>query len=805
MIHNYLLLAYRNLIKKKWFTLINISGLAIGMSVAILILNYVSFENSYDKMHQNADQIYRVESQFFEGDVLTDDWPTASFGYASAMKKHIAGIEDFVRVDITGTQRIVNHGDRKFREDKVVVTEPSFFKIFSFPLIEGDPDKVLNGANKVVITPKIAKKYFGNENPVGKLLTLRTTYETLNCEVTGIMEEMPENVHFDYEILISWETLPNWKKDFWYLHETYSYVLLSPNSSPEQVEAAFPDMAEQYKTHEALKNKTWGIKLNPLTDIHLTPQKQYEREAKGNKKAIGTLILVALAILVIAWINYINLTTARSLERAKEVGVRKVSGAFKKQLIIQFMLESFMVNLISFVIATILVIIAMPFFGQLIGKHISFLIFREPLFWAVLSVTFLSGLILSGFYPAFVLSSVKPVHILKGKYVHSKTANTVRKTLVVTQFAASLVLICGSTIVYEQLRFMQNQPLGVDINQTLTINFPGHTEGLQNKLPAFLKELRQMPMVQNATMSNAVPGMEVATFLSNHRADDPAKQNKLYEMLSVDFNYMGIYDLEIAAGRGFSKEFKNDVNRIVINESAVSYLGFRNNEEALGKKVMLEGQNRPVEILGVVKDYHQQGLNKAYTPIMMLMYNRIGWLSPKYISVKLAQDKTLQATNRIREKWQAFFPKSTFDYFFVDQYYNKQYQQDKRFGYVFGLFAALATFIACLGLWALSLFSGLLRIKEMGVRKVLGATTNNLFYNFSREFIFLIITAVIIGLPLSFLIMNNWLGSYAFRTNMKWWFFALPIVLVGTIAFLTITWQTVKTARNNPTESLSNE
>lgn len=805
MIRNYLLLAYRNLMKRKWFTVINICGLAIGMAVAILILNYVSFENSYDEIHQNSDRIYRVESQFFQGDVLTDDWATASFGYASAMKKHIAGIEDFVRIDLTGTQRIVNYKDRKFRENKVVITEPSFFSVFSFDLIEGDPDEVLKGANKVVITPKIAKKYFGNENPIGKLLTIRSSYRTLNCEVSGIIKEMPKNVHFDYEILISWETLPNWKKDFWYLHETYSYVLLSPNADPKQIEDSFPQMAEKYKTEEALRNKTWGVKLNPLTDIHLTPQKQYEREAKGNEKAITTLIIVALAILIIAWINYINLTTARSLERAKEVGVRKVSGAFRKQLIIQFMMESLMVNMISFIIASIFVIIALPLFGQLIGKHISFLIFQELLFWIVLSITFLAGLVLSGFYPAFVLSSVKPVNILKGKYVHSKTANTVRKTLVITQFAASLVLICGSTIVYEQLRFMQNQPLGVDINQTMAINFPGHTEGLQQKLPAFLKELKQMPTVENVSMSNAIPGMEVATFLSNHRADDPVKQNKLYEMLSVDFNYIDTYDLKMVAGRAFSKEFENDVNRIVINESAVGYLGFKNNEEALGKKVMLEGQDRSVEILGVVKNYHQQGLNKSYTPIMLIMYNRIGWLAPKYISVKLAQGNTLQATNMIKEKWQTFFPKSTFDHFFVDQYYNQQYQQDRRFAYVFGLFAILAIFIACLGLWALSLFSGLLRMKEMGVRKVLGATTNNLFYSLSKEFVFLISTAIVIGLPLSLIIMNNWLSNYAFRTQMKWWFFVLPVILVGLIAFLTISWQTIKTARSNPTESLCYE
>ncbi|MCL3779613.1 ABC transporter permease [Prolixibacteraceae bacterium JC049] len=805
MIQNYLLLAYRNLIKKKWFTLINISGLAIGMAIAILILNYVSFEYSYDQMHTNAERIYRVESQFYDGNVMSDDWPTASFGYAPAMKKHIPGIENYVRIDLNQRTQVVRYGNKKFRETKVVATEPSFFDIFTIPLVEGDVKTALEGPNKVVITQTAAKRYFGNDDPIGKILTLSSPNSTTKCAVTGIIESLPKNMHIDFDFFISWKSLPNWKNTTWYCHESYSYILLAPNVNPKKIEAQFPQMAETYKTGNALREKKWAITLNPLSDIHLTPQKQYEIETKGNQKAINTLIIVAIAILLIAWINYINLTTARSLERAREVGVRKVSGAFKKQLIFQFLLESFMVNLIAFAIAITIVVITFPLFSQLIGKEVTFVLMKQPLFWQSLLLFFTVGIFLSGFYPAFVLSSVKPVSILKGKFVHSASAGNVRKGLVVVQFAASLVLICGSIVVYAQLSYMQSQPLGVNIDQTLTIGLPAYSSNVYKNRAAFMEELHQMPGVSGETITNGVPGMEIATFCSNYRADDPAKQNKLYEMLTVTPNYLTTFDIEMITGRFFARDNKADVNRLVVNEAAVKQLGITSNEKAIGKKVFLEGQSVPVEIIGVVKDYHQRGLNNAYTPIMMILHAKMGWIPLKYFAMRIAGDNVHATVEKIKERWAHYFPNSSFDHFFVDQFYNQQYSQDRRFGYVFGLFALLATLIACLGLWALALFTSLFRTKEMGVRKVLGATTSNLFVNLSKGFIFLIGFAVTVGIPAAYLIMKNWLSNYAFKTNLQWWFFAIPVVMVISIALITISWQTLKTARNNPTDSLCYE
>ncbi len=805
MFKNYLKIAYRNLLKNKLFTLINITGLVISMVVALLIFNYVSFEKSYDTMHANAGQIYRIESRFYEGDNLTDEWATASFGYASAMKENIPGIKDYVRIAINNTEQMVSFGEQISRENSVVVTEPSFFSVFSFKLIKGDKSSALSSPNKVVISQLAAHKFFKNENPLGKVLKFKTSNRTIECEVSGILEDIPDNSHFSYDFFISWESQPNWIKDFWYLHETYSYVQLQPGVRPKSVEQAFPEMAEKYKTHESLKNKTWAIKLQPLKHIHLSPQKQYEREAKGNAKALRALLLIAFAILLIAWINYINLTTSRSLERAREVGIRKVSGAVKKQLVSQFLTESAIVNVVAMFAAVTLFVLTIPSFNSFIGKNVGFSIFFMPGFWVLISLFLFTGIVLSGLYPSFVLSNVKPSVILKGKYLNSKRAGVVRKGLVVFQFAVSLILICGTVVVYAQLKYMQNQPLGVDIDKTLVVKFPAQTDKLQEKLMSFKREIKQMPDVKNVAISNAVPGMEVAFFASNRLFEDALRQNRLYEMQTVDYDFMDTYGLKIIEGRAFEKTFKNDKQNIVLNEEAVKELGIANNAEALGKNVLVEGQEEPFKIIGVTENYHQQGLSKAYTPIMMIMNNRIAWLPPRYLSVKISGVNVASASENINTTWKRFFPDSTFDYFFSDVYYDSQYSLDRKFATIFGLFAMLAIFIACLGLWALALFAGLIRKKEMGVRKALGASTTSLFYSLSREFIYLTLYSAVLGIPIAFFMMKEWIRSYAFQTNIKWWFFAFPFLVLLIIATLTISYQTLKTAHSGAVESLKYE
>jgi len=805
MLRNYLLAAIRHLLKNKLFTAINVLGLAIGMAVSLLILNYVNFEFSYDDMHHLAKRIYRVESRFYEGNTMTDDWPTSSFGYAPAMMQHISGIEDAVRVDIHETEQIVSYHDKRFRESDVTVTEPSFFRIFDFPLLEGDPKTALEGPNKVVITQTAAHRYFGDENPIGKILKFSTTGSIKNCEVTGVLADLPPNSHFHFDFFISWETLPEWMKNFWYLHEVYTYVLLQPNVSPASIENAFPKMAEHYKTLPALKNKTWAIHLNPLRNIHLTPQKQYEREAKGNRNAVNALMLVALAILVIAWFNYINLTTARALDRAREVSVRKVSGASKRHIVIQFLMESLLVNGVALVLAIGVMLVSVGWFNQLTGKNIPFQLWKDSTFWIPIVLVFLSGIFISGFYPASVLASIKPISILRGKSKQSKGTGSMRKGLVVVQFVASFVLIFSTIVVYNQLDYMMNQPTGVNINRVMAIKFPAQTDELQQKIISFRRELKGFTDVKNAAISSAVPGMEVAFFASNHRADDPNKQNRLYEMLSADDNFASTYGMKIIAGRGFSEDFGDDRNKLVVNEEALKLLDLPDNEESIGRRVSVEGEEEPFEIIGIMKNYHQQSLVKAYTPIMMIKYDRIPWISPRFISVKMTGNPSAKTMANIRNLWERFFPQSTFDYFFVDQFYQQQYQSDQRFGSVFGFFSALAVFIACLGLWALAMYSGVTRRKEIGVRKVNGASVGSIMTMLNGDILKWVISAFIVGVPLSWYLMHKWLENFAWKTALSWWIFASAALFTLVIAVAAVSWQSYKAANRNPVEVLKDE
>lgn len=806
MIANYWNSTYRSLMKRKGFSFINIFGLAIGMTSALLILTYVAFEFSFDKMHTKYQQIYRVESTFHEGDVLTDDWASSSFGYAPAMKENLAGIEDYTRIVCQlDPEQIVKYGELTLREGQVAYADSSFFRMFDFELLKGDRNKCLSMPRQVVITERIARKYFQDEDPIGKILIFNGNYDKVECEVTGVMEEMPSNSHIHYNFLISFKSLPKYMDNYWYKHEAYTYVRLDSPERKAEIEAEFPIMAEKYKTDEALKNKTWGVTLTPLADIHLTPQKGYETETKGNRSAMIALIFAAISILAIAWINYVNLTVARSMERAKEVGIRRVVGGFRKQLTTQFLFEALVMNLIAFILAVGLIEILLPYFNQLVGRTVTFSVWFTGYWWLVLVVAFVAGIFLSGYYPAVILLNCKPLTLLKGKFINSRSGERTRKVLVVVQYAASMILLCGTLIVFAQLNFMRNQSLGVKTDQILVIKFPGKVEDMNTRLEAMKKAIARLPLVHKVTFSGAVPGDEVATFLSNRRLNDALKQNRLYEMLPCDPDYIEAYGLQVVAGRGFSEDYGADIDKLVINETSARNLGFANNEEAIGERVAVECTDTPMQIIGVVKNYHQQALNKNYTPIMLIHKDQIDWLPQRYISVVIKSGDPRELVGQIEGIWKQYFADSSYDYFFLDQYFDHQYRQDEVFGIMIGCFTGLAIFISCLGLWVLVMFSCSTRTKEMGIRKILGATRMNLLYQLGKGFITLILIAVVIALPVAWFSMDNWLNHYAFRTGLEWWFFALPVVLMLFISFATVTFQTMKVILSKPARSLRYE
>ncbi len=722
MIGNYWNSAYRNLMKRKKFSFINIFGLAIGMASALLMLTYVTFEFSFDKMHTKYAHIYRVQSTFHEGEVLTDYWATSSFGYASAMKENLAGIEDYTRIAThLQPEQIVKYGELTLRENQIAYADPGFFRLFDFELLKGDKKTCLSMPRQVVITERIARKYFKDEDPIGKILIFTGTYDKVSCEVTGVMKEMPSNSHIHYNFLISYASLPQYMQEYWYKHEAYTYVLLDSPERKAEIEKEFPVMAEKYKTEEALKNKTWGVSLIPLADIHLTPQIGYETETKGNRSAMIALI------------------------------------------------------------------------------------FAMDYWWILLVLVFIAGIFISGYYPALALLNRKPITLLKGKFLHSKSGDRTRQVLVVVQYTASMILLCVTLIVFAQLNFMRNQSLGVKTSQTLVVKFPGHTEGQNIKLEAMKKAIARLPLVHRVTFSGAVPGEEVATFLSNRRTNDALKQNRLYEMLACDPDYADAYGLQIVAGRSFSEEYGDDVDKLVINETAVRNLGFASNDEAIGELVTVECTDAPMQIIGVVKDYHQQALSKNYTPIMLIHKDKIDWLPQRYISVVMASGNPRELVSQVQEIWNQYFADSSFDYFFLDQFFDHQYRQDEVFGAMIGSFTGLAIFISCLGLWVLVMFSCSTRTKEMGIRKVLGASRWNLFYQLVKGFFQLILIAVVIALPVAWFSMNAWLSHYAFRTDLKAWFFIVPVLLMLFISFVTVAFQTMKIIMSKPARSLRYE
>ena len=784
----------------------NILGLSIGMAAAFLILTYVAFEFSFDTMHSRKDRIFRVEACFYENGELTDDWATSSAGYGPAMKQNITGIDDVTRI---GSQyypeQIVKQGELLYRENGIAYADANFFNFFDFDLLKGDKDRCLASPGQVVITERIARKYFKDADPMGKILIFRSNEGETACEVTGVMKEMPANSHTRYHMLISMSTLPKWLHEYWYKHEVYTYVLLSSPAARAQVEEAFPVMAEKYKTEEALKTKTWAIKLVPLGDIHLNAQKSYEPETKGSRSSMIVLIFAALAILCIAWINYINMTVARSMERAKEVGIRRASGASRKQIIFQFLFESLVMNLIALVVALGIMEAVLPAFHSLTGRELNFSVWITTWLGAILLVIFIAGVFASGFYPALILSGIKPIKMLKGKFTHTRSANRTRKVLVVVQYVASLILLCSTLIVYAQLDYMRKAALGVRTDETLVLKFPAQCDELAQKLEAMRKEIQLLPNVKHVTVSGAVPGTEVADFLSIVRLGDAQKQARLLEMLILDENYLDAFGLELAAGRGFSEAYGSDNDKIVLNESALRTLGFPSAEEAIGEQLWVETVADPMQIIGVVKNYHQQSLNKDYTPLLFALHDKLSWMKQRYISIVTENSQPKELVTKIETIWNRYFPDSSYDYFFLDQFFDQQYKQDEVFGLIVALFAILAIFISCMGLWVLVMFACSTRIREMGIRKVLGASKKQLFLELGREFFWLIGISIVIALPIAWLVMDNWLSHYTFRTEWKIWFFLLPVILLCLISLLTIGWQTAKTILTKPARSLRYE
>lgn len=807
MIRNYILIAFRNFAKQKSYTFLNIIGLSLGMAASLLIMQYVKYERSFDRFHSRADDIYRIQYNGYQNGVLSFESAVAVPAVGPALKNNFAEVEAYTR--FLPSSSLVTYerpGEQpiSFREERQQFADTSLFKIFDFKLVAGDPRTCLKGLNKTAISESIARKYFGNEEAIGKKLLFNA--ETL-YEVTGVFRDVPENSHIKFDFLLSYETLnartENQSETSWGWYDFYSFVMLKPGTDVKAFQAKWDAFLEKDRKEAwAKRNERQEFILRPLTDIHLKSNLLYETSPQDLRDgdSIYALSIISIFILVIAWVNYVNLATARSLRRANEVGVRKVVGAQKRQLINQFLTESFLLNLISILIALGLVRLLWSSFADLTGWHLPLSYILERDFWLLVICLFVGGAFLSGFYPAIVLSSFKPVTVLKGKIIRSSSGNLLRQGLVVFQFVASVILISGTLIVYQQLDFMKNKDLGADIRETLVLKSPDVVVDslyLEN-FEAFKTEVLRIPGVKGISASSSIPGEENYWTMGTRRLSGGAEGAIVVTHMGMDFDHVPQFGIKVVAGRNYDRKFTNERKNLLINETLSKDLGFKSPQEAIGEKVV-DGRDT-LEIIGVLANYHQMSLKAKVIPVAF-RYRPVG----QFYSIKLETQETNRVLAEVKKPWDAFFPGNPIDYFYLDQFFNRQYDRDDRFGKVFTLFTALAIFIASLGLLGLASFMTLQRTKEIGIRKVLGSSANSIVILLSKGFIQLVLIANVIAWPLAYWVMNLWLESFPYRIDIDPLLFVVAGAAVVIIAFLSVSFQTIKAAGLNPAKTLKYE
>lgn len=788
---------------KRSLSVVNLLGLSICIAASLLVILYVWSELSYDSFH-DGNRVYRVESRLYENNTLTDNWATTSYGHAPAISREITGIEKFVRLTAQDKEQVVNYYERKFTEDRYCYTEPAFFEIFNFPLIKGEPKGQLVRPNTVVLTESAAHRYFNNEDPIGKILTFSTASSQQNFEVTGVIADMPVRSHLHYDFLLSYNTIPKERQDIWYIHGVYTYVRLLPGKSPQEVEQEFLNISDKYKT-EALKHKTWAVELIALKDIHLTPQKGYEKEVKGSRTAVLILLVMSITLLLIGWANALNLTVACFLERGREFGLRKVFGSSRRQILIQGLLESAFLNLLTTLIAFGWLELFLPIIYQFTGQNFGSDILTLPAFWVLVLIIICIGTLFTGLYPSRLMQSIRTSEIMRGKLLHGKRGNSIRKVLIVIQFLASFILIAGTFIVVQQVSYMQQQTHSDIHSQMMVLKYPSFTEGMQLRIESFTKRLKQRGDVENVTISGAVPGVEVANYFTNRPYGSDPSEVKLIQMFAVDYQYLDTYKPQLIAGRSFSEAYGGDFNRVVLNEEAIRLLGYESAEAALGQQLKMEVVADPLEIIGVVKNYHQQSLAVAFKPIIFFLKERVPFIPTPYISIRLTGEADAATVSSIEQLYNEYFPDSLFSYFFLNDFNDYQYKADRNFGWIFAISSLLAVFVACLGLWVVTLFSTLSRLKEIGIRKVLGASKAALFFELTRELLLLTALASCIGIPISAFLMNWWLDTYAFHIPLVWWIYVAVFALLLLIAFLTVLQQVLRVIRLKPMRILKSE
>ena len=811
MLVNHLKLAWRGLIKRPGYSALNILGLSVGITCCLLIFHYVAYEKSYDRFHENAGRVVRLRLDEYQQGRLAWQSATVYPAIAPAMKQEFPEVEQFGRLIDANILMTNTEKNIKFKEEKGYYADPSMLKILDIQLTEGNPSTALDGPDKILLSASTARKYFGDDDPLGKHLRGLERGATENYQVAGVFRDYPANSHLIINHLVSYPTLGKIMRNYgdstnatetsWGWYDYYAYLQLRPGADWQALQAKLPAFSDRH-----MNNTEWARKHNnrselfliPMPDIHLYSNYNQEAEVNGNGKAVGFLFLISFLIIGIAWVNYTNLATARSLERAREVGLRKVLGAIRFDLILQFLTESLLLNTLSLLLALGAAFLLAPAFATLVGSDAGSFSLPSSYLLGFLAIFFL-GSFLSGVYPAFVLSGYHPITVLKGMFRNSTRGQILRKSLIVGQFAISVILITGTILVYQQVQYMRRQQLGANINQTLVLNGVNSLQDstYQSIFQPFKTAVLRQTDVRSVTASSSVMGQEIYWTNSVRLFDDVEKTSTMY-IMGVDYDFLPAYGLRLAAGRNFSEQFRTDRKAVLLNETAATLFGFKTPAEAIGKKLL---QGDTATIIGVIADYHQQGLRQPINPMLIRLTPNVN----NFYSIKCTTSDPHATIAAIKSSWDRYFPNDPFTYFFLDESFEQQYKADTRFGETFGLFASLAILIACFGLLGLSAYNVLQRTREIGIRKVLGASEQSLVFLLSREFLYLVLIALVIAVPVSWTVMHNWLADFAYRISIEWWVFVLGGMLALLIALATVGFQALRAATANPIKSLHTE
>ena len=802
MLGNYLKIAIRNIRRHKTYAFINIAGLAIGMACCILIIMYIITELSYDKFHNNSQRIYRLASDAKVGGMVAQIALTNAPA-GSALVQAYPEVENSVRIR-PRPKISVKHEEKQFYEEGILWADSSIFDIFTFPMIQGDPQTSLKAPYSLVITEEIAQKYFKDGDPLGRILRFN---DQADYTVTGVVKNVPPNSHFSFDMLCSYETQVSQNREFmedWFNFNLYTYLLLSENLDYRELEEKFPALVEK---HMGSLLKSLGGEINyflqPLTRIHL--HSNLENEISGNSSIVYVYVFAAIAlfILFIACINFMNLSTARSATRAKEVAMRKVIGAERKELISQFFGESLVYCFVSLLIALVLVHVSLPLFSSISGRGLKIDYAEMP--WLILGfigLVFFVGLI-AGSYPALFLSAFQPATVLKGSMKAGTANSRFRSILVVAQFVISISLIIGTGIILSQLKYMKSRNLGFDKKNVLIVQIQDR-EILQS-IETIKTELKRISGVLHVGVSSAAPGQitDVNAFVPEGFTE---KQTQLMESIYVGQDFLPTLGIELTQGRNFSSEFGTDrTDAVIINETAVKKFGW---DEPIGKTIKTTSSASAEElkwdtkkIIGVIKDFHMSSLHKTIMPLCIR--NRADYTDT--ILIKIGPENMAGTLAMLKEKWREIDPNRPLDYFFLEGSFDNQYRAEEKLNDIFASFTVFAIFIACLGLFGMASFIAEQRTKEIGIRKVLGASVSGIVVLLSKNFVKLILAANLIAWPIAYLSMNNWLQSFAYRRGIGIWIFILTGVLSLGIALITVSYQSIKVAISNPLDALKYE